>query len=98
MTPVIDAHAHLIPFHAPGSRDARTGTAYLSGGRVRKADGETVPLMPASYGERGFPAGALLEAMDGVGSPGRCFWPIPSPTRRTTPVPCGTGPAASWGP
>lgn len=67
MMPVIDAHAHLIPFRTPGSRDARTGTEYLSGGRVRKADGETVPLMPASYGERGFPAGALLEAMDGAG-------------------------------
>ncbi len=67
MTPVIDAHAHLIPFHAPGSRDARTGTEYLSGGRVRKADGEIVPLMPESYGERGFPARALLEAMDGAG-------------------------------
>ena len=67
MTAVVDAHAHLFPPRAPGSRDGRSGTTYLTGGRVRKWDGEEAALMPEAYGETGFPAERLLELMDACG-------------------------------
>ena len=64
---IVDAHAHLFPSGFAGRFDGRTGVAVLPRGRVRKADGEVVPIMPERYEDTGFPAEELLRAMDGTG-------------------------------
>ena len=64
---IVDAHAHLFPAGFAGTFDARSGVRVLPHGKVRKADGEEVAIMPESYADSGFPAESLLEMMDAAG-------------------------------
>ena len=64
---IIDAHAHLFPRGFAGKYDARSGVTVLPRGKVRKRDGETVPIMPERFTDTSFPAEALLERMEAQG-------------------------------
>ena len=64
---IVDAHAHLFPRGFAGRFDARSGVTVLPRGKVRKRDGETVPIMPERFTDTAFPAEALLERMEAQG-------------------------------
>ena len=64
---IVDAHAHLFPRGFAGTFDQRSGVTVLPKGRVRKRDGEEVPIMPEGYEDTGFPAEELLRMMDEAG-------------------------------
>ena len=64
---IVDAHAHLFPAHFAGTFDGRSGVTVLPHGKVRKRDGEEVPIMPECYGDTGFPAEEFLRMMDAAG-------------------------------
>ena len=64
---IIDAHAHLFPRGFAGTFDQRSGVTVLPHGRVRKRDGEVVPIMPEGCADSGFPAESLLALMDARG-------------------------------
>ena len=64
---IVDAHAHLFPRGFAGTFDRRSGVTVLPRGKVRKADGEEVPIMPETYADTGFPAEELLRMMDASG-------------------------------
>ncbi|MBR3556236.1 MAG: amidohydrolase [Oscillospiraceae bacterium] len=64
---IVDAHAHLFPRGFAGFFDPRSGVTVLPHGKVRKRDGEEVPIMPESFADTGFPAGELLARMDDCG-------------------------------
>ena len=64
---IVDAHAHLFPRGFAGKYDARSGVTVLPHGKVRKRDGEEVPIMPESFADTSFPAEEMLERMDAQG-------------------------------
>ena len=64
---ILDAHAHVFPRGFAGKFDARSGVTVLPRGKVRKRDGEEVPIMPEKYADTGFPPEELLGMMDASG-------------------------------
>ncbi len=64
---IVDAHAHLFPRAFAGRFIERSGVTVLPRGKVRKRDGEEVPIMPETCEDTGWPAEALLAAMDASG-------------------------------
>ena len=64
---ILDAHAHVFPGGFEGKFDARSGVTVLPRGKVRKRDGEVVPIMPEKYADTGFPPEELLGMMDAAG-------------------------------
>lgn len=64
---IIDAHAHLFPAGFAGRFDRRSSVTVLPHGKVRKADGEEVPIMPEGFADTGFPAEELLKRMEAQG-------------------------------
>ncbi len=64
---IIDAHAHVFPRGFAGKFDRRSGVTVLPHGKVRKRDGEELPIMPETCEDTGFPPEELLKCMDACG-------------------------------